>query len=115
MQESNLNLVEGFLDVLRVERNLAKNTVESYRRDLLHFVQFLEAKRKKALLQIGEMDLRKFLSFEFDRGQKGRSTARRLTTLRMFYRHGLKEKWLDHDPTVNIDLPKLGRALPNFL
>jgi len=115
MQESNLNLVEGFLDVLRVERNLAKNTIESYRRDLLHFVQFLEGRRKKALLEVNELDLREFLSFEYDRGQKGRSTARRLTTLRMFYRHGLKEKWLEHDPTVNVELPKLGRALPHYL
>ncbi|MFO1463592.1 MAG: site-specific tyrosine recombinase XerD [bacterium] len=115
MQESNLNLAEAFLDVLRVERNLAKNTVESYRRDLLHFIQFLEAKRKRGLLEIGEIELREFLSFEYDRGQKGRSTARRLTTLRMFYRHALKEKWLEQDPTLNVELPKLGRALPHYL
>lgn len=115
MQASNLNLVESFLDVLRVERNLAKNTVESYRRDLLHFVAFIEGKRRKGLLDLSEIDLREFLSHEYDRGQKGRSTARRLTTLRMFYRHGLKEKWLEHDPTVNVDLPKIGRALPHYL
>lgn len=115
MQAANLNLVEAFLDVLRVERNLAKNTVESYRRDLLHFTEFVENKRKKGLLEVSESDLREFLSFEYDRGQKGRSTARRLTALRMFYRHGLKEKWLEHDPAVKVELPKIGRALPHFL
>jgi len=115
MQAANLNLLEAFLDVLRVERNLAKNTVESYRRDLLHFVGFLEQKRKKGLLEVGEIDLREFLGFEYDRGQKGRSTARRLTTLRMFYRHALKEKWSEQDPTLKIELPKIGRALPHYL
>jgi len=115
MQAANLNLIEAFLDVLRVERNLARNTVESYRRDLLHFTQFVEAKRRKGLLELSEVDLREFLSFEYDRGQKGRSTARRLTTLRMFYRHGLKEKWLEHDPTLNVELPKMGRSLPHYL
>ncbi len=115
MQAANLNLVESFLDVLRVERNLARNTVESYRRDLLHFTQFVETKRRKGLLELNEVDLREFLSFEYDRGQKGRSTARRLTALRMFYRHGLKEKWLEHDPTLNVELPKMGRALPHYL
>ncbi|MDL1872931.1 site-specific tyrosine recombinase XerD [Deltaproteobacteria bacterium PRO3] len=115
MQAANLNLIESFLDVLRVERNLARNTVESYRRDLLHFTQFVETKRRKGLLELSEIDLREFLSFEYDRGQKGRSTARRLTTLRMFYRHGLKEKWLQHDPTLKVELPKMGRALPQYL
>lgn len=115
MQESKLNLVEAFLDVLRVERNLAKNTVESYRRDLLHFSDFLAKKSSKPLDKLDETEIRGFLSFEFDRGQKGRSTARRLTTLRMFFRHGLKEKWWEVDPTLNVELPKLGRALPQVL
>ena len=115
MQESKLNFVEAFLDVLRVERNLAKNTVESYRRDLLHFAGFLEKKFPKPWDRLAEADIREFLSFEFDRGQKGRSTARRLTTLRMFFRHGLKEKWWEVDPTLNVELPKLGRALPQVL
>ncbi|HCU24545.1 MAG TPA: hypothetical protein DF383_05965 [Deltaproteobacteria bacterium] len=114
MQDANLNWMEAFLDVLRVERHLAKNTVESYRRDLLGFIEFVEA-RKRDFLSLQESDLREFLSHEYDRGQKARSTARRLTTLRMFYRHALKEKWLEHDPTVNIELPKLGRALPHYL
>jgi integrase/recombinase XerD len=33
----------------------------------------------------------------------------------MFYRHALKEKWLEGDPTVKIELPKLGRSLPHVL
>src|SRR5690606_14018783 len=101
--------------VLRVEKNLARNTVENYRRDLLLFTGFLESKRKKSLNRTAETDLRAFLSAEFDRGQRGRSTARRLSTLRMFFRHLLKEKLVDFDPTLKIDLPKLGRSLPKYL
>jgi len=115
MQEFHANLLESFLAVLRVEQNLAKNTVESYRRDLLLFSAFVENQRKLKLTEIGEADLRQFLSHEFDRGQKGRSIARRVTTLRMFYRHLLKENILTKDPTQNIELPKLSRSLPHFL
>ncbi|MDX1386410.1 MAG: site-specific tyrosine recombinase XerD [bacterium] len=115
MQEANLNLIESFVDVLRVEKNLAKNTVENYRRDLSHFTEFIEKKRKKKIAACTEVDVRAFLSQEFDRGQKGRSTARRLTTLRMFYRFLLKEKEIKVDPTLKVDLPKLGRSLPKFL
>lgn len=113
--EADINCLEAYLAILRVERNLAKNTVESYRRDLLHFTKFIENKRKKDLLKVGEVDLREFLSWEFDRGQKGRSTARRITTLRMFFRYLLKENLIIRDPTLNIDLPKLGRSLPKYL
>jgi integrase/recombinase XerD len=115
MQEANLNLIEAFVDILRVEKNLSKNTVENYRRDLQHFTEFLEKKNRKKLTQATELDLRAFLSAEFDRGQKGRSTARRLTTLRMFFRHLVREKEIKIDPTLKVDLPKLGRSLPKFL
>ncbi len=115
MQEANLNFIESFLDVLRVERNLSRNTLESYRRDLVHFTGFLEKRGKRLLPQVTEIPIREFLSYEYDRGQKGRSTARRLTTLRMFFRHAVKEKWIQVDPTLKIELPKMGRSLPKFL
>jgi integrase/recombinase XerD len=115
MQEANLNLLESFLDVLRVEKNLSRNTVESYRRDLLHFLQFVEKQKAMDLRAVRELDLRKFLAAEFDRGQKARSTARRLSALRMFYRHLIREELTDGDPTCNIELPKLSRSLPGYL
>jgi len=115
MQASNLNLIEAFLDVLRVEKNLSRNTVESYRRDLIHFTKFLERRAQKKLSKVAEVDIRAFLSAEFDRGQKGRSMARRLSALRMFFRYLLKEKLCSIDPTLKIDLPKLGRSLPKYL
>jgi integrase/recombinase XerD len=115
MQEANLNLIESFVDVLRVEKNLSKNTVENYRRDLQRVTEFLGKKGRKKLAQATELDIRRFLSAEFDRGQKGRSTARRLTTLRMFFRHLVREKAMKIDPTLKVDLPKLGRSLPKFL
>jgi integrase/recombinase XerD len=111
----NSNLIESFVDILRVERNLALNTVDNYRRDLLHFTKFIESKKVKNAAEVTPIHIREFLSAEYDRGQKGRSTARRLTTLRMFYRHCLKEKILKVDPTLNIELPKLGRPLPHYL
>lgn len=115
MQAKDENLIENFLAYLRVEKNLSSNTLESYFRDLKHFASFIQNQRKKSLIKTQEEDLREFLSFEFDRGQKGRSNARRLSTLRRFFRFLLSEKLLDHNPCENIDLPKLGRSLPKYL
>jgi tyrosine recombinase XerD len=115
MQDLDANLIEAFVDVLRVERNLAANTVESYRRDLLRFTGFLTKQKNGGLLKVAPLQLREFLAAEYDRGQKGRSTARRLTTLRMFYRYLLKENHLKADPTLHLELPKLGKSLPKYL
>ncbi len=112
MQEANLNLLESFLALLRVEKNLAANTVESYRRDALTFLAFL---KNQTIQQVGEVQIRAFLSHEFDRGQKSRSTARRLTTLRMWFRFLQKEGHVAVDPTLKVDLPKLSRRLPKVL
>ncbi len=115
MQEANLNMVEAFLDLLRVEKNLAKNTVESYRRDLLHILAFIEKKGPGAWTKVQERHIREFLAAEFDRGQKARSSARRLSSLRMFFRFLQREKMSETDPTANIELPKLSRPLPAYL
>ena len=114
MQEFNSNLIESFLLVLRVEKNFSKNTVESYRRDLIHFTNFIE-KQESSLLRTSEGELRSFIAFEIDRGQKPRSMARRLSALRMFYKHLLREKQVQIDPTLNIELPKIKPALPHYL
>jgi len=115
MQEANLNLLEAFLDVMRVEQNLSKNTIEAYRRDLLLLLGFFEKQGPGSWMKVGERHIREFLAAEFDRGQKARSSARRLTALRMLFRFLQKEHGLEADPTVNIELPKLSRSLPAYL
>lgn len=108
-------LLDLFLDHLKIERHLSPHTVEAYQRDLVHFAKFLSFRQKKTLAQTKENDLRHFLAFEFDRGQKARSMARRLSALRRFFRYLNQEKQLQHNPTLRVELPKLGRALPKFL
>lgn len=103
------------MSLLRVERRLSANTVENYRRDLLRFVEFLATQKVKDFTLVTDLTLRGFLSAEFDRGQSARSMARRLSALRQFYRYLLKEKRLESDPTLKIELPKLGRPLPKVL
>ncbi len=114
MQEFNSNLIESFILLLRVEKNFSKNTVESYRRDLIHFTNFAE-KQGSSLVRVSEVEIRRFIAAEIDRGQKPRSMARRLSALRMFYKHLLHEKQISVDPTLNIELPKIKPALPHYL
>lgn len=114
MQEYNSDL-DAFIQHLRLERNLSPNTVESYARDLKLYSEFSEQRTKPSWSEQKERDIREFIAWQFDRGIKSKSLARRLSSLRTFYRFLLEEKRVVEDPTEDIELPKLNRALPKFL
>ncbi len=114
MQE-DLHLLDAYLQHLRLERNLSANTVESYGRDLRFFFDFLFKQNKKNVLQVVESQLREFIAAQFDQGCHAKTLARRLSSLRMFYRYLLREKIVKVDPCENIELPQLGRKLPQTL
>jgi integrase/recombinase XerD len=107
-------LVRSFLDYLRVEKGLAPLTVEAYESDVEQFADFLEAKRR-TLAQARREEVRGFLSQLFSSGIKDRSVARKLSTLRHFYKYLLLDRIIKHDPTLEIDSPKQWKVLPKSL
>jgi integrase/recombinase XerD len=107
-------LVKGFLAYLRVEKGLAPLTVESYTSDVGQFAEFLKG-RGRALTEARREDVRGFLSQLFSNGVKDRSVARKLSTLRHFYKYLLLDRIIQHDPTLEIDSPKQWKILPKSL
>lgn len=107
-------MVKGFLDYLKVEKGLAPLTVSSYHSDLVQFGEFLDG-RRRILLQARREDVRGFLSQLFANDVKDRSVARKLSTLRHFYKYLLLDRLIQHDPTLEIDSPKQWKVLPKSL
>ncbi len=105
-------LVESFLDALWMERGLSANTLAAYRCDLRHVAGWLE-RRGKGLLSASRVDLLDFLADSAT--APPRTVARRLSALRRFYRHQLREGAIAEDPTSRIESPRLGRRLPETL
>ncbi|MEI8321095.1 MAG: site-specific tyrosine recombinase XerD [Alphaproteobacteria bacterium] len=106
--------MESFLEMLSVERGASPNTLESYGRDLKDCSAFLKAKNL-SLETIQTQDLRDYLSHLYDNSLKASSVARRLSSLRQFFRFLISEQIRTDDPTSTLDLPKLGRPLPKIL
>lgn len=105
-------MIEAFMDALLAERNAAVNTRAAYTRDLLGCAQFL-AKRGLTLHDAGQDDLRAWLR---GAAKLARTTqARRLSTLKQFYKFLCSEKTRRDDPARELTAPKLGRALPKYL
>ncbi len=114
MSEGDQVLIERFADALWMEKGLAQNTLSAYQSDLRQFVCWLQS-RGRELTGVNRGDLQQYLALQYEKGRKGRSTARLLSTLRHFYRHALREGWVEVDPTARIESPKPGKPLPKSL
>lgn len=112
---SNSDLLDEFCDALWLEDGLARNTLESYRRDLSQFAVWLEGQQHKDLLQVGQAELLEYLAYQFSLHAKARTTSRLLSSLRRFYRYLLRQGSIAADPTLRVEMPKLPRALPKSL
>ena len=104
--------IDAFIDALWMERGLAVNTLAAYRTDLRQFADWL-AERGIALEFATRSDLLEYLSQQA--GSPPRTMARRLSSLRRFYAHLLREGVRDDDPSVEVASPRIGRRLPGAL
>jgi integrase/recombinase XerD len=106
--------VEAFLEMLMAERGAAKNTLVAYGADLDHVMGFL-ARRKQGPANADAEGLRAYLKSLDYVGMTPRTTARRLSVIRQFFRFLLAERLREDDPASALDSPKLGRPLPKVL
>lgn len=102
--------IDVFLDHLRVERALSRNTLEAYARDLGALLA--QAGEEREVEKIDSGDIAELLAGNVERGFGARSSARQLSALRGFFKFLLREKEIKVDPTEMVDRPKLGRRLP---
>ncbi|WP_323109787.1 site-specific tyrosine recombinase XerD [Pectobacterium carotovorum] len=114
MQEHDQALIEQFLDALWLERNLAENTLASYRLDLRTLAEWL-AHHENSLLQAQPLDLQAFLADRVEGGYKATSSARLLSAMRRFFQYLYREKLRSDDPSAVLSSPKLPQRLPKDL
>ena len=107
-------LVDRFLDAIWMERGLSQNTLGAYRADLMTLSRGL-AEHDKAIDQADKADLLAFIAKRVESGAKPRSTARQLSSFRRFFRYIMREGMRDTDPTADIEMPRIGRSLPQTL
>ncbi len=104
--------VQSFLDFCRIEKGLAWNTVEAYRRDLNRFTEHL-AKVKESLSEVESV--RRYVDSLYQSGLASRSIARHVTTLRNFHSFLLERGASESDPTSLLATPKQWQSLPKYL
>jgi len=110
------HFIRRFENYLKLEKNLAENSVEAYVRDIQKFGQFLEIKQQFLTpLQVQRLQIEQFLEYLFQIGMTETSQARILSGIRAFYRFLEYENFVSEKPTELISMPNRRRKLPTVL
>jgi len=110
--------IARFLQYLCVERNASDLTVKSYREDLTALADYLtEARsgRSPKPDEITVLELRGYLAALHEAGYAQSTIARRLASLRSFFRFGQREEWVQNNPAKPLRNPRKPRSLPHVL
>lgn len=103
-------MIERFLEMMAAERGAARHTLESYQRDLEHFAQ-----RVKAIEKADGVDVERYVAWLHKQHYSPRTIARRLSSLRQYYRFLFEEKVRQDDPMLGVETPKQPKSLPKLL
>lgn len=104
-----------FKQYLQIEKNASPLTVLNYGKDILTFKDFLKQHGIEEYAAVSYAHVRMYLSALFQENYSRRSIARKLSSLRSFFRFLLREEFIQQNPFQMVSTPKLDQRLPNFL
>ena len=107
-------MVAAYLDHLRVERRLARHTLESYARDLSALAAYADAVGRP-IERLDRASLEEFVRRQMTRGLAPRSVARTVAAVRGYYRFLVLDRRLERSPADDLQPPRAWPALPKFL
>ncbi|HHV98653.1 MAG TPA: site-specific tyrosine recombinase XerD [Clostridiaceae bacterium] len=108
-------LIQKFMVFLEKDKRLSENTLQSYRRDIEQYINYLH---EINLQNISKTNKATIISYLLQLQKKGRATStisRNLASIRSFYQYISKNKIIDNDPTSGLESPKVEKKLPQIL
>ena len=103
-----------FFDFLENEKKLSNNTLQSYKRDIRQYREYLE-KNRINYNKANENTMKEYIEHLQEQGKKASTISRCIASIRSFYQYELKNKKVRKDPTENIQSPKIEKKAPSTL
>ncbi|MBP1682712.1 MAG: xerD, partial [Ignavibacteriaceae bacterium] len=107
--------LKEYLAHIKLEKNLSKNTISSYKNDITAFISYLKNKGKEDPSIISSNDIGGFFKTLNELGLSGSSSARYFSSLKGFFLYLLKNKYILKNPIEKITAPKIAKRLPGVL
>ncbi|MCD7740384.1 MAG: tyrosine recombinase [Candidatus Gastranaerophilales bacterium] len=112
MNDESKKYLQEFKLYIEVERNFSKHTVSAYSSDILSFLVWLNDINIK---DVTYSIIRNYLIYIQQFNYSKTTTARKIASLRTFYRYLYREKVIEINPAIGVHSPKRGKSLPEFL
>ncbi len=107
--------LQAFVDYLKIERGLSKNTIQSYENDLKAYARFLALRGIKDIGRVSSDTISQFMFFEKERKLSAATVARRISCIKTLYRFFSREGFIKENVTELIQSPKLWERIPEVL
>ena len=106
--------IKLFLDFLENDKKLSSNTLQSYKRDILQYQEYIEQNNLN-YLKMTSSDINEYFNHLKDLNKKTSTISRNLATIRAFYQFLLRSKKIKKDPTIGVQSPKVEKKAPSIL
>ena len=114
MSDSDRQILDAFIDNIWIEKGLSQNTLDSYRSDLEQFSKWLK-KNNLSYLKTSKKEILSYLSFLFQKGLGSKTVARKLSSLKSFFRYLVFKSIIQNDPSSEVETPKLLKSIPKSI
>ena len=114
MSDSDRQILDAFIDNIWIEKGLSQNTLDSYRSDLEQFSSWLE-KNNLSYIKTSKKEILSYLSFLFQKGLGSKTVARKLSSLKSFFRYLVFQSIISNDPSSEVETPKLLKSIPKSI
>ena len=108
-------VIEQYLSELKSIKRYSSNTIKSYREDLLVFANFCSENQKNNIESVTNKFIKRYLMKINEDGLDKRSIARKLSSIRGFFKYAFQREILESNPALQISNPKLDRKLPEVV
>lgn len=109
------NILKKFLEYLEIERNYSVNTILSYETDLIDLVRYLQSEDIFLIENVNKKVLTSYIINLLEKGYTRNSIARKIASIRSFFKYLNKIKVIEGNPALGLITPKLEKKLPVFL
>ncbi|MBN8199580.1 tyrosine recombinase XerC [Bacillus sp. NTK034] len=111
----NVNVsLKLFIEYLQIEKNYSQYTIEHYQHDISEFFMFMSEQAIADITKVEYQDVRIYLTDLYDKKMSRKSVARKISSLRSYFKFLLREEKVAENPFALVSIPKAQKKLPEF-
>lgn len=106
--------IKLFLEFLQNKKKLSDNTLQSYKRDIIQYQNYIEENQIN-YTKVSKEDIKTYLNYLKKVGKKSSTISRNLASIRSFYQFLIRNRKIKNDPTEDVQSPKVEKRIPSVL